>query len=303
MAAKIALTPSGRAEAVFANMNLEQALNSVQSTCMDAGWMVTSQTSNQVVCEVPMSVWQSALAQMAIGNSYSTTPKMYARFSLAQIREHTRAQAQVWAETQMPFGQLRQEQFVDDNTFNNMLGFFAKAGAQLPVGTTFPSSAYLGVEIEPGTRLQDKRAIFAVHINAIVEESPGAKMGLLVDDMIIEVNGQKLKDIEGFSKALAKQKLGRPMSLTIVRDGVEKALSGIAEQRPPIDVLRPVRAPATGPSALAPAANTASSQPALEAAVSDGGTELERAKLELLEAQERVAKLAGQQAVTKDSAE
>ena len=104
---KEAVTPSGRAEMVFAYTPIAEAVTAVGSKCMDRGWMITQQTNNQVVCEIPLGMWQSALTQMMIGNSYSSPPKSFVRVSLAQTGDHTRVQTQAWAETQMAFGQMQ----------------------------------------------------------------------------------------------------------------------------------------------------------------------------------------------------
>lgn len=248
---KAVTTPSGRAEMVFGYTTLTDAVTAVQSECMDKGWMVVSQTGNQVVCEVPMGVWQSALTQMMIGNSYSTTPKQFARFSLAQTGEHTRVQTQVWAETQMAFGQMQQHQYTDDGTYDNMLGFMTSAGAQLPVGSTFTGAAYLGIDGENTTIPNGRRTAYAHRLKTVIERAPGYRMGLRSGDLVTKINNRALRDEAAFVTALDRQRVGRPMTITVVRDGVEQVLTGNAEGRPAITMLvRPGDIPA-GETAVA----------------------------------------------------
>lgn len=230
-------TPSGRAEMVFGYTALPDALTTIQSKCMDKGWMVSSQTSNQVVCEVPMGIWQSAFTQMMIGNSYSTEPKQFARFSLAQVGEHVRIQTQVWAETQMAFGQMQQHQYTDDATYNNMLGFMGEAGAQLPVGSRFTASAYLGIDGVDGTVQNGRRSAYAYQLTRINEAAPGYRWGLRSGDLITKINNRTFRDDEGMVALLNRQRVGENMSVTFVRDGAEQTLSGTAEGRPTINAL------------------------------------------------------------------
>lgn len=231
---KQAVTPSGRAEMVFAYAPIDQAVTSIGSKCMDRGWMVTQQTANQVVCEIPMGMWQSALTQMAIGNAYSSPPKSFVRFSLAYVGEHTRVQAQVWSETQMAFGQMRHHQFQDDNTYNNMLGFMGEAGGQFPIGTSFADTAYLGVELESATWQDGRRQQVGRKVAMVYPDSPAAKMGVLVGDVIGKVNNRTFRDDAGLVQLLDRQRIGSNLALTVIRDGQQSVLNGIAVGRPSI---------------------------------------------------------------------
>jgi hypothetical protein len=236
-AEKQVTTPSGRAEMVFPYTSLTDAVNAVQSKCMDKGWMVTQQTNNQVICEVPMGMWQSAFTQMMIGNSYSTTPKQFVRFSLAEVGGNTRVQVQGWAETQMAFGQVQQHQYTDDTSYDNYMGFLFESGAQLPVGSSFNGTAYLGMDFEPASWTNGKKQAYGERVKNIIERSPGYRMGLRDGDVIAKINGKTFKDQSGIRKLLDKQKVGNPINVTVIRDGVEQTFSATAEGRPPITAL------------------------------------------------------------------
>lgn len=234
---KQATTPSGRPEMVFAFTPLNTAVSQVSSGCMDNGWAVFSQTNNQVVCEVPMGIWQSVLTNMVIGNQYSTPAKQYVRVSLTQVGDHTRAQTQSWAETQMAFGQIQQQPYNDDGTYNNMLMFLAKSGAQFPIGTTFTSAPYLGVDGEAGSWQNGRRQAFGWTLTSVVENAPAQKLGIQVGDVITKVNNRTFRDEKGLDTLLDRARVGQPLTITVMRSGVEQTFSTIAEGRPTITTL------------------------------------------------------------------
>lgn len=234
---KDAVTPSGRAEMVFAYTPLTDAVTAIGSKCMDRGWMITQQTANQVVCEIPLGFWQSALTQFMIGNQYSSDPKSFVRVSLAQTGEHTRVQTQVWAETQMAFGQTQHHQYQDDGTYNNMLGFLAEAGAQLPVGTTFNSTAYLGVDGENATWQDGRRNRYGRRVTEVLPNTFGQAVGIQVGDVIGKINNRTMNDETGFGTLLGRQRVGANMTLTVIREGQPVTISGVARGRPTITAL------------------------------------------------------------------
>ena len=312
---KQAVTPSGRAEMVFAYAPIDQAVTSIGSKCMDRGWMVTQQTANQVVCEIPMGMWQSALTQMAIGNSYSSPPKSFVRFSLAYVGEHTRVQAQVWSETQMAFGQMRHHQFQDDNTYNNMLGFMGEAGGQFPIGTSFADTAYLGVELESATWQDGRRQQVGRKVAMVYPDSPAAKMGVLVGDVIGKVNNRTFRDDAGFVQLMDRQRIGSDLAVTVIRDGQPSVLNGIAAGRPSIrHLIRQSDIPAgeTGASTQMAAAMWGSPEAALARykALSDPKgeaagpeTPLEKTRGEAAEAEAKLAAAEAKAAKATDGAD
>lgn len=308
---KEANTPSGRAEMVFAAMPLDQAVAKVSSACMDRGWMVTNQISNQVVCEVPMGAWQSALTQLAIGNSYSTPPKQFVRVSLAQMGEHTRAQTQVWAETQMAFGQMQHHQYQDDNTYNNMLTFLGEAGAQLPIGTTFTAHAYLGIDGEAKTWPNGRRSQYGQTLKRVMEGAPAHAMGVRTGDVLTKVNNRTFRDEAGLAALLNRQRIGQPITVTVMRDSEELTFNGTAKGRPAITMLvRPADVP-EGQRPLAmqiAAAHLGGIEGAREAAgiaqvVEKPETDLERMRREAAEAQARLAAAEAEAAKAQTSAQ
>lgn len=77
--------------------------------CASGGSTVFEQDQFHITCGRTMDGLSGALTQALLGNSYSTTPQQKIRFGLIAGEGFTRVQATAWIETQMAFGQLRQE--------------------------------------------------------------------------------------------------------------------------------------------------------------------------------------------------
>lgn len=237
VAAPRALTPSGGVDMVFAQTSLDGAAASVASKCMDARWPVVSQSANQVVCEIPMGAFQSALAQALVGNSYSTTPRRLVRFNLVQTGAHARAQTYVWLETQMAFGQIRQEPINAEPLNDQLMMFLQYAGAQFPVGTTFPGSPYLGVDFREAVRGVGSKKTSTEVVASVVSGGPAERAGIKADDVVIELNGKSFKNQVVFVAALKKVPIGSTITLTVERAGAVQTVSLPSELRPPITNL------------------------------------------------------------------
>jgi hypothetical protein len=231
-AARDIITPSGRPDAVFEGSPLSDALSKVVNQCFNAGWTVTSQTNNQVVCELPVGSMQAAFQQMLLGNSYSTTPRSYARFSLAEVGNSTRAQANAWVETQMAFGQMRQQPYADDGTYNNLLNFLLASGGMPPPGSRMPG-IYMGFDGEP--QINGRKV--TIPVTTIFSSGPGAESGLQVGDHISKVNGQTFKNFDDFKKKLNKIPVGVRYPIEVERDGKAMILTVSSKERPLVGSL------------------------------------------------------------------
>lgn len=100
-------TASGRAEGVFEKTTLESAKSQVITKCATRGANVLDTSGNQVVCGGELKGGQAIGYQLALGNSYSTTPQVKIRFVFATEGENVRVIAFPWVETIMPLGQVR----------------------------------------------------------------------------------------------------------------------------------------------------------------------------------------------------
>jgi len=75
------------------------------------------------------------LAQMLIGNSYSTTPELFVKFVIFKNGATVRVQAYQWMQTQMAFGQVRKSELNGNAQFNVVLKALISIGGT-PVTTS-----------------------------------------------------------------------------------------------------------------------------------------------------------------------
>ena len=240
-----ALSPSyvlaqevGIADMVIVKTTMDKTIPQISSRCMDLKWQVYSSDQMSVTCKIPMGIMQSALTNVAIGNSYSTPPERFVRFSAAQIGEHVRVQASSWVQTQMPFGQIRKQ---DTDIRKDGNWFLQTLGGQYPIGTTFRNVAYLGISEqwlkgESDCSSQYKKNI-CLKIIKVFEETPAKKIGIVDADKIVEINYKPFKSEQDFVKALEKQKIGEKMTLRILRGSEFIDFEMNAEERPPVKEL------------------------------------------------------------------
>mgnify|MGYP001574842936 FL=1 len=66
---------------------------------------------------------------------------------------------------------------------------------------------------------------------AIVKDSPAEKAGVKENDVILELNGEKLTEQSDFSDTLQKCKVGEKVELTVMRGDKEVKLTAILEER------------------------------------------------------------------------
>lgn len=132
---KVAETPTGRPEVSFSTKDVQSVTNKIPGICSQVGLMVQSVSSNEVICGGTMSGGQAVMTQLAIGNSYSTTPEQHVRFTTFPVGNETRVQAYRWAETVMPFGQVRKLEITSHESFNEIMKAMMSVGGK-PVGVT-----------------------------------------------------------------------------------------------------------------------------------------------------------------------
>ncbi len=234
LADRLVLTPSGQPDAVFANTPMDQAASKLASACMSAGWQISSQSSNQLICEIKVGVFKAALQQALIGNSYSTTPKTFVRFSIAQLNGDSRAQAAEWTETTMPFGQVQRADYNNDDNFNFLQNFLIGAGGEFPDGTRFPG-VYLGVDGKTQTgKLASGKSATYFEVGTVDSPSPGAEAGLKVGDRIVEIGGKTFKSDEDMMKRLRRTDAGIAFPVLVEREGVATTLSVMGTPRPAV---------------------------------------------------------------------
>lgn len=84
----------------------EEISSRLAGACADRGGSVVEQDNFHVLCQKTADGLKGAMAQVLVGNAYSTTPEVKVRFSIIKGPQ-TRVIASQWLETQMAFGQIR----------------------------------------------------------------------------------------------------------------------------------------------------------------------------------------------------
>jgi hypothetical protein len=136
----MAVTPTGAAEMLFPN-HATEVVGRLSNKCIDARWTVISSTPTDLVCEAPMNMGQSVLGQMLLGNSYSTPPRRFFRFNVAETNGVSRVQASGWMELQMAFGQIKRTDFSGPEFQNSIFSFMSAAGGTFVSVRSKPLSA------------------------------------------------------------------------------------------------------------------------------------------------------------------
>lgn len=194
----MAMTPSGAAEALFPGSS-EATSGVLANVCINRSWTVQSSTPTMVICEAPMNFGQSLAGQLLMGNSYSTPPRRFFRFNIADFQGHSRVQLSGWMELQMAFGQVRRTDFTDVAFHNSAMNLLIGSGGQYPQGTIFPNHAVLGVGFEAASMPQAGAKVTSVEAG-----SSAAVAGLQVGDVVTRLSGERIKKVDDLWDGLAK---------------------------------------------------------------------------------------------------
>ena len=130
-------------------------------------------------------------------------------------------------------------------------GFAQTTAPQRPRSMTIRRAAslgYLGVGVVDLTdervkalKLKDDSG---VEVKRVDENSPAARAGLKLNDVVLGVNGKAVDDIEDFQNAIAGEQPGTKVTLTIWRDGAKKTVcrySGRASPTARLRISHPIR--------------------------------------------------------------
>jgi hypothetical protein len=224
-----ASTPSGATEMVFAK-GRDETVSAISNQCVDARWTIVSSSNSEVTCEAPLDASQSMLGQMLMGNAYSTPPRRFFRFALAQTGDLIRVQASGWMELQMAFGQTQRTDFSGPQFQNNILNFLAAAGGQYPPGTTFPSHVTLGIK-STNVPVGDYQGL---RIDAVDAGSAAERAGLMTGDIVTSIGGRRFKNREELSDRTARVTKYQWYRVDYIRNGKKKSVNVERQFRPPI---------------------------------------------------------------------
>ncbi len=99
---------------------------------------------------------------------------------------------------------------------------------QFSANGSFASKAFLGVQYQMVSR---QAALLnnvpqGAYVVDVVSNSPADKAGILIDDIVIEIDGEKLADNEdGLAAVVSKKEPGATITIKLWRDGEEKTVS------------------------------------------------------------------------------
>ncbi|MFP3798445.1 hypothetical protein [Paraburkholderia sp. SIMBA_027] len=113
-------TPSGHPETTFDGATLPEVQNKMIGLCSRIGAGVTETNSNIVVCTKTVQGQQAVMAQLLLGNSYSTTPVDRLRFILDASGSSVHVTAYESIETVMPFGQVHSADLTSNSARNGL---------------------------------------------------------------------------------------------------------------------------------------------------------------------------------------
>jgi serine protease Do len=98
------------------------------------------------------------------------------------------------------------------------------------------SLGYLGVGVVDLTddrvkalKLKDDSG---VEVRKVDENSPASKAGLKEDDVVLDVNGKTIDNIEQFQSTIGEIQPGTKVNLTIWRDGAKRTIAATLAERP-----------------------------------------------------------------------
>ena len=120
LGACLAAVPAIAAEAppsAWFDKSAEEVSALLAGVCADRNAMVIEQDNFHIVCSRTEDGFKGALAQVIMGNRYSTTPETKVRFAILKLPQGVRVIASQWVETQMAFGQVRRVEL--NNRKNN----------------------------------------------------------------------------------------------------------------------------------------------------------------------------------------
>lgn len=90
-------------------------------------------------------------------------------------------------------------------------------------------TSYMGVNLadidSDRARALKLRDVHGVEITRLEENSPAAKAGLKVGDVVLEYNGQRVEGMEQFGRFVRETPIGREAKLLISRDGNQQTVS------------------------------------------------------------------------------
>jgi PBP1b-binding outer membrane lipoprotein LpoB len=122
-------TQSGYPEGMFKTASTAEVRSKIINGCINKGLQIEDSGAGQIVCSRELDGLQASFTQIAISNSYSTTPQMKVKFVPVQVGDDVRVVAYPWVESVMPGGQVRKVEANGNKDRNAIQGFLNSLGA------------------------------------------------------------------------------------------------------------------------------------------------------------------------------
>lgn len=114
------VTSSGKPEGVYSNTTKSSVKDALSTYCNERGFIVLESTDSGVFCSKKTEGGTAVMSQLAIGNSYSTTPEVKLKFSISEVGEVIKVWADAWFETQMAMGQVNRMDIKNNSDLNQI---------------------------------------------------------------------------------------------------------------------------------------------------------------------------------------
>ncbi len=116
------ITTSGKPERVFTNAKIVDIKSKIIERCAIKGSQVEERGTNTIICTKMLDNGDAILAQMLVGNSYSSTPEQKLSFVVTQRNNDVFVIINsMWIESQMAFGRINRVELMDDHkNLNNL---------------------------------------------------------------------------------------------------------------------------------------------------------------------------------------
>ncbi len=112
---------SGKPERIFSDRSVKEVKNRIVDVCVNGGFQVTDSGGALLSCWKTMEGGSAVLAQVLIGNSYSSPPTQHVQFAVTERNESVVVTStSQWIETQMAFGQIKRQELNSNKHLNDV---------------------------------------------------------------------------------------------------------------------------------------------------------------------------------------
>jgi S1-C subfamily serine protease len=100
---------------------------------------------------------------------------------------------------------------------------------QMPASYLGVDTLELNAERAKALNLKD---VAGLEVTRVAEDSPAARAGIHVHDVILEIGGQKVDGLDDFRASIAGKAPGTKIVLTVARNGAKQTIAATLEPRP-----------------------------------------------------------------------